>query len=51
MVLVLQPIAVAATKTLSMHWTEQGLTALGTACFALGAFLLLKLAAERTRGA
>ena len=48
MIFALQPIAMAATKTLAMHWTEQSLTALGTACFALGAFLLRKLAAERT---
>jgi hypothetical protein len=48
MIFALQPIAVAPTKTLAMHWTEQSLTALGTACFALGALLLRKLAAERT---
>jgi hypothetical protein len=44
MVFALPPIAMAAPDTLSMHWLEQGLTALGTAAFALGAYWLLRSA-------
>lgn len=40
MIFALQPIAMATPKTLALHWIEQTLTALGTGCFALAAFLL-----------
>lgn len=40
MIFALQPIAMASPKTLALHWIEQTLTALGTGCFALAAFLL-----------
>jgi hypothetical protein len=30
----------ASPASLAMHWLEQGLTALGTAAFAVGAWLL-----------
>ena len=38
MIFALQPIAMMNPKTLAMHWLEQSLTALGTACFALAAY-------------
>jgi hypothetical protein len=44
MVFALPPIAMASPDTLSVHWLEQGLTALGTAAFALGAYWLLRSA-------
>jgi hypothetical protein len=47
MVFVLPPIAMAGPESLSMHWVEQILTALGTAAFALGAYLLSDRAANR----
>lgn len=40
MVFALPPIAMASPDTLLMHWSEQVLTAIGTAAFALGAFWL-----------
>lgn len=40
MIFALQPIAMASPKTLALHWLEQSLTALGTAGFALGIWLL-----------
>lgn len=46
MIFALQPFAMANPKTLSMHWLEQSLTAFGTACFALGAYLLWRLGRE-----
>ena len=42
MVFALQRIARIEPKTLSLHWLEQSLTALGAGAFALGAFLLLR---------
>jgi hypothetical protein len=45
----LQPIAMASAHTLPMHWLEQTLTSVGSACFALGAYLLWRLG--RGRGA
>ncbi len=47
MVFALQPIAMANPKTLPLHWLEQSLTAVGTACFALGTYLLWRLGRER----
>jgi hypothetical protein len=44
MVFALPPIAMASPDTLSMHWLEQVLTALGTAAFALGAYWLWRSA-------
>jgi hypothetical protein len=44
MIFALQPIAMMNPKTLALHWTEQSLTALGTACFALAAYRLWRLA-------
>ncbi len=44
MIFALQPIAMATPKTLALHWLEQSLTALGTGCFALAAFLLNRIA-------
>ncbi len=43
MIFALQPIAMMNPKTLAMHCTEQSLTALGTACFALAAYRLWRL--------
>jgi hypothetical protein len=40
MIFALQPIAMAVPKTLALHWLEQSLTAFGTGCFALAAYLL-----------
>lgn len=48
MIFALAPIAMANPKTLAMHWTEQSLTALGTACFALAAYLLWRAARARS---
>jgi hypothetical protein len=45
MIFALQPIAMATPKTLVLHWLEQSLTAFGTGCFALAAFLLSRAAA------
>jgi hypothetical protein len=42
MVFALQRIARIDPKTLSLHWLEQSLTALGAGAFALGACLLLR---------
>jgi hypothetical protein len=42
MVFALQRIARIEPKTLSLHWLEQSLTALGAGAFALGAWLLLR---------
>jgi hypothetical protein len=42
MVFALQRIALIEPKTLSLHWLEQSLTALGAGAFALGAWLLLR---------
>lgn len=42
MVFALQHIARIEPKTLSLHWLEQSLTALGAGAFALGAWLLLR---------
>jgi len=43
MIFALQPLAMINPKTLAMHWAEQTLTALGTACFALAAYRLWRL--------
>jgi len=40
MIFALQPIAMMNPKPLAMHWLEQSLTALGTACFAAAAYRL-----------
>ena len=45
MIFALQPIAMATPKTLALHWLEQSLTAFGTGCFALAAYLLSRTAA------
>jgi hypothetical protein len=42
MVFALQRLARVEPKTLSLHWLEQSLTALGAGAFALGAWLLLR---------
>jgi hypothetical protein len=42
MVFALQRIARCEPKTLSLHWLEQSLSALGVGAFALGAWLLLR---------
>uniref|UniRef100_Q07NX3 Uncharacterized protein n=1 Tax=Rhodopseudomonas palustris (strain BisA53) TaxID=316055 RepID=Q07NX3_RHOP5 len=42
MVFALQRLARLEPKTLSLHWLEQSLTALGAGAFALGAWLLLR---------
>ena len=47
MVFALQPIAMANPKTLPMHWLEQSMTAIGTACFALGAYLFWQFGRDR----
>jgi hypothetical protein len=47
MIFALQPIAMANPKTLPMHWLEQSMTAVGTACFALAAYLLWQLGRDR----
>lgn len=44
----LQPIAMAGADTLTLHWLEQVMTALGSAAFAAAMWLLLR-AAERPR--
>ena len=44
MIFALQPIAMITPKSLTLHWTEQSLTALGTAALALGAYRLWRLA-------
>ncbi|MEY6433103.1 hypothetical protein ABC977_11875 [Thioalkalicoccus limnaeus] len=44
MIFALQPIAVMEPKTVAVHWLEQSLTALGTAGFALAAWLLYRAA-------
>ena len=44
MIFALQPIAMITPKSLALHWTEQSLTALGTAALALGAYRLWRLA-------
>ena len=49
MVFALQPIAMANPKTLPMHWLEQSMTAVGTACFALGAYLLWQVGSGADR--
>ena len=49
MIFALQPIAMMNPKTLAMHWIEQSLTALGTACFALAAYRLWRLTGPAAR--
>ncbi len=49
MIFALQPIAMASPKTLAMHWLEQSLTAVGTACFALAAYRLWRASGTATR--
>ncbi len=44
MIFALQPIAMITPKSLALHWTEQSLTALGTAALALAAYRLWRLA-------
>ncbi|CRI63090.1 conserved membrane hypothetical protein [Thiocapsa sp. KS1] len=44
MVFALPPIAMASPDTLLMHWSEQVLTAIGTAAFALGGYGLWRSA-------
>jgi hypothetical protein len=44
MIFALQPIAMINPKPLALHWLEQSLTALGTACLALAAYRLWRLA-------
>lgn len=44
MVFALPPIAMASPDTLFMHWSEQVLTAIGTAAFALGGYWLWRSA-------
>ena len=44
MIFALQPIAMIQPKPLALHWLEQSLTALGTACLALAAYRLWRLA-------
>ncbi len=46
MVFALQRIARIEPKTVSVHWLEQSLTALGAGAFALGAFLLYRRARQ-----
>ena len=43
MIFALQPIAMINPKPLALHWLEQTLTALGTACLALAAYRLWRL--------
>jgi hypothetical protein len=43
MILALQPIAMSAPRTLAMHWIEQAITTLGSACFALAAYRLWRV--------
>lgn len=43
MIFALQPIAMTEPKTVSLHWVEQILTALGTLCFSVASYLLLRL--------
>ncbi|AGA92091.1 hypothetical protein Thimo_3425 [Thioflavicoccus mobilis 8321] len=49
-VFALPPIAMIEPKTLAIHWLEQTLTAVGTAGFALAAYLLLKAVRSPGRG-
>jgi hypothetical protein len=51
MIFALQPIAMATPKTLALHWLEQSLTAFGTGCFALAAWLLSRPAGGGRVGA
>jgi hypothetical protein len=48
MIFALQPIAMMQPKTLAVHWLEQSLTALGTACFAWAAWRLWRAACPVT---
>ena len=43
MIFALQPIAIINPKPLALHWLEQTLTALGTACLALATYRLWRL--------
>lgn len=47
MVFALPPIAMAAGKTLAIHWIEQTITALGTLCLATAAWRLLRAVSRR----
>lgn len=47
MIFALQPIAMTTPKTIALHWLEQSLTAFGTGCFALGAYLLWRAVSAR----
>ncbi len=49
MIFALQPIAMASQRSTAIHWLEQSLTAMGTACFALAAYLLWRLVKENPR--
>ncbi|MBK1720981.1 hypothetical protein [Thiocystis violacea] len=49
MVFALPPIAMVAEKTLSLHWLEQSLTALGSGCLALAAVLLWRVVRRGAR--
>lgn len=50
MVFALPPIALVSPTSLALHWLEQGLTALGTAAFALGAHGLLGIVRSARAG-
>ncbi|MFD2113146.1 hypothetical protein [Thiorhodococcus fuscus] len=50
MIFTLQPIAMATSKTMAMHWVEQTLTVLGTGCFALAAYLLWRASVREVKG-
>jgi len=50
MIFALQPIAMTAAKTMAMHWIEQSLTAVGTGCFALAAYLLWRASVREGSG-
>ena len=43
MILALQPIAMAVSRTTAMHWLEQSVTTLGAACLAVAAYRLWRL--------
>lgn len=47
MIFALQPIAMMTPKTIAVHWFEQSLTAFGSGCFALAAYLLWRAVAAR----
>jgi len=49
MIFVLPGIAMIEPKTLGLHWLEQSLTALGSACFAAGAWWLLRRGSRGAR--